>query len=138
MEMELIYRILGEKDRHILASHISHLRDICDEIQRFIAADRLDHLFFESFVPGRLRGVPQLLQDVYQCFKASVRTNHIDDENVEKFEQNFGEFVALVNDLKRGMDKLGSNCRNSADLITYTNALEAFFQRGEFYVEDVQ
>lgn len=135
MEMELIYRILGENDRHILASQISHLRDICKEIQGFIAADRLDHLLFESYVPGRLRGIPQILQEIYQRFGTSVRRNRIEDENVKKFEQNFRRFVALVDDLQKGMDKFG---RNSADLITYTNALEAFFQRGEFYVEDVQ
>lgn len=134
--MELIYEILGERDRHILAAHISHLREICREILEFVEHDCLEKLPFYSYTPKRLSGVAQILTEVYKKFEYSVCQNKLDDVNIRIFEQNFSEFIALVSGLETGMNKFTFDYRDSRMLLEYTYKLTDFLETSGFYVED--
>lgn len=136
MEMKLVYEVLGEQDQHILASHISHLHDICKEILGFVEHDCLKDLIFTSYVPGRIRGVAQILNEIYERFECSVKENKIDDLNVRMFMQNFFEFVSLVSGLEKGMKKFCYDYRDDSAFLKYTYDLVDFFKNKEFYVED--
>jgi len=133
MEMKLVYEVLGEQDQHILASHISHLHDICKEILGVVEHDCLKDLIFTSFVPGR---IAQILSEIYERFECSVKENKIDDLNVRIFMQNFFEFVSLVSGLEKGMEKFCYDYRDDSAFLKYTDDLVDFFKNKEFYVED--
>lgn len=136
MEMKLVYEVLGERNQHILASHISHLHDICNEILGFVEHDCLKDLIYTSFVPMRIRGVTQILNEIYERFECSVNEYKIDDLNVSIFKKNLFEFVSLVGGLEEGMKKFCYDYRDDSAFLKYTYELVDFFKNREFYVED--
>ncbi len=137
MEMKKVYEILGESDRHVLASHISHLHEICKEILGFVDYNCLERLVYDSYVPARLRGVAQILKDIYERFENSINENQIDDSNVRIFKQNFANFVSLVTGLEKSKDEFIFDNRNNQNFIKCTYDLANFLQKGDFNVEDL-
>ena len=87
-------------------------------------------------VNGRIRGVAQILSEIYERFECSVKENKIDDLNVRNFMQNFFEFVSLVSGLEKGMEKFCYDYRDDSAFLKYTDDLVDFFKNKEFYVED--
>ena len=135
--MRLVYELLGENDRHALALHILHLREICQEILGLFDKNCLKDIMYISYVPSRLRGVAQALTEIYERFLRSVSENSkCDDRNVMKFKNNFSVFVELVSGLENVMDNYLYDNRNDSVIIKCTYDLVNFFQRSEFYVED--
>lgn len=137
MEMKKVYEILGKHDRHILASHISHLREICEEILWYVDHICLEKLVYSSYAPSRLRGVAQILNEIYKRFECSVNKNKIDDINVRIFKQNLSNFVSLVTCLENSKEEFLYNYKNNSNFIKYTYDLSNFLQKGDFYVEDL-
>lgn len=138
MEMNIIYETLGNREQHALASHISHMHEIYKEILGFINNDCLKDLCYYSFVPGRLRGVSQILFEIYERFEHSVNKRQINDLNVKKIMENFSIFNNLVCGLENAMGKFKYDYNDYGDLVKYTYALADFLQKNEFYVEDTE
>lgn len=84
-----VYQVIGEKNQHNLACNINTIKQINDEIERFIAVDKLDILSLVSFTPGRLKGTTNILKSIFNsCLdscknkESSLNTNNCESEIV--------------------------------------------------------
>lgn len=134
--MNKIYEILGKNDQHILASHISHLRQICEEILWYVDNNCVEKIIYNSYAPSRLRGVAQILNEIYKRFEYTVNENKIDDPIVKEFEQNFANFVSLVSCLEKSKDEFLFDYKNNSNFLKCTYDLANFLQKSDFHVED--
>ena len=131
MNKELIYKVLGENDKNILLSHVSHLSDICNEIMSFYRNDCMDQLSYVSFVPGRLRGISSILISVYDRYKQKVdgiKDKEISSAELKSYANNLDSFIILVKSIEKNMELFLFDNKESKGLVNDAEKIIEFIR----------